>query len=193
MVTRTPPHEAVSTFGTMETAAAATPMTAPSHEVVSTPARSIGLEPAEQDVRRDRQGDEEIDRGEVAARRIEPREPHDAGGKQREENVDPPTLRQRIGAVDEIGKALVHEGPAGAYGSGRSGVARQASRSAPVQTASIRRNLMTGGTSQAISRQLTSGQRDVEGARKQIGAEPADRPARYTRAAAADRREHSRT
>ena len=78
------------------------------------PAQADQLRAVEQDVGDDRHDDEEIERAEIAPRRLEPEQPDDADRQHREEDVDAPALRDRIGAVDEIGEAVAHERPAGA-------------------------------------------------------------------------------
>src|SRR6516164_9259657 len=68
--------------------------------------------PAQKNVRKDRQHDEEIDGAEIAARRAEPGQPGYAEREQHEEQIDAPALAYRIEAVDEIGGPYPHESPA---------------------------------------------------------------------------------
>src|SRR3954447_6573421 len=68
----------------------------------------------QQDVGRDWHDDKEIERADIAPRRLEPKHPEDANRKHCEEHIHAPALRDRIGAVDEVGETVAHEGPAGA-------------------------------------------------------------------------------
>ena len=61
-----------------------------------------------------------------------------------------------------------------APGCGLSGDARQASRSVPDQTASMKKNRSNGGTIQASNSNADERQSDIERRGKQIGAQPAD-------------------
>ena len=65
-------------------------------------AAEIRVAAGQQDVGEDREDPEEIDRSEIAARRLQPQQPDDADGQQSEEDVDPPALGDRVGAVDEV-------------------------------------------------------------------------------------------
>ena len=70
--------------------------------------------PAQKDIGHDRQHDEEIDGGEVAARRRQPSQPGDAECQRQEEHVHTPALSERIEAVNEIGKPHTDKSPTGA-------------------------------------------------------------------------------
>src|SRR5204863_291318 len=69
--------------------------------------------PIQENVGDDWNNHEEIKRADVTPRRLEPEQPENANCQHNEENIDPPTLRNRIGGVDEIGEPIAHEGPAG--------------------------------------------------------------------------------
>ncbi|CAM5215013.1 hypothetical protein BTHI11S_04686 [Bosea thiooxidans] len=61
-----------------------------------------------------RQDDEEEEHADLLQRRLVPEQPDHAQRKHREDDVDPPALADRIGAVDEVLEAIGDIGPAGA-------------------------------------------------------------------------------
>ena len=68
----------------------------------------------QQDVRHDRQHDEEINGAKVAARRLQPQQPDHPDSQHEKEHIDAPALRNGVRAVDEIRQSLPDERPAGA-------------------------------------------------------------------------------
>ena len=74
----------------------------------------IRIAAGQENVGEDREDPEEVHRSEIAARRLQPEQPDHAEGEQSEEDIDPPALRDRVGAVDEVVQLVPDEGPAGA-------------------------------------------------------------------------------
>ena len=77
------------------------------------------VRPREEQEREEREDDEEVEGAEVPPRSTKPEQPHDADREEDEEDVDPPALRCRIGAVGEVVQLVAHEGPARAHADAR--------------------------------------------------------------------------
>ena len=167
----------------MPTAATTMVTSTPPHCEVETRDSPMAGKPSSSNDRRKRHHDEEVERAEVAPRRVEPRHPADAEGEQREEHIDPPALFDRIEAVGEEIDAVDDEGPAGA--DLRAIRPRQAvgpARAVPhrVDDQELRERRHDPDDQQGADQ----GQHDVERAGEQVIPEPS-RPRRTAPAAAA--------